>query len=97
MGRVGFALSLSCFPEQMLTLSDMTRVSGIKVIRDRGFAACNLTLPAKPAEEWRRFDYTRILIVLTHWQARSERLSLSELAGEEGGGLAAKWGADCNW
>lgn len=97
MGRVGFALSLSCFPEQMLTLSDMTRVSGIKVIRDRGFAACNLTLPAKPAEEWRRFDYTRILIVLTHWQARSERLSLSGLAGEEGGGLAAKWGADCNW
>lgn len=36
----------------MLTLSDMTWVSGIKVIRDRGFAACNLTLPAKPVEEW---------------------------------------------
>lgn len=35
----------------MLTLSDMTWVSGIKVIRDRGFAACNLTLPAKLAEE----------------------------------------------
>lgn len=53
MGRVGFALFLSCFPEQMLTLSDMTWVSGIKVIRDSGFAACNLTLPANPEEEWR--------------------------------------------
>lgn len=81
----------------MLTLSDMTWVSGIKVIRDRGFAACNLTLPAKPAEEWRRFDYTGISIALTHWQARSERLSLAGLAGEGGRGLAAKWGADCNW
>lgn len=57
MGRVGFALFLSCFPEQMLTLSDMTWVSGIKVIRDSGFAACNLTLPANPEEEWRPFDY----------------------------------------
>ena len=76
----------------MLTLSDMTWVSGIRVIRDRGFAACNLTLPAKPAEEWRRFDYTGVSTALTRWQARRERLSLAGLAGEGGGGLAAKRG-----
>lgn len=81
----------------MLTLSDMTRVSGIKVIRDRGFAAGNLTLSAKPAEEWRHFDYPGISTVLTRWQATRERLSLAGLAGEGGRGLAAKWGAGCNW
>lgn len=70
----------------MLTLSDITWVSGIKVIRDSGFAACNLTLPANPEEEWRHFDYTVVSTALTHKQARSGRLSLRAWRVEEVGG-----------